>query len=64
MSGEKFLTLEVWEKKFLPKLNYPYPPPTQKSNGNRIGGGEEGGEFDTLIDALRQQNRWRAFIGF
>ena len=38
-------------KKFLPKLNHPYPPPPQKSNGQaHIGGGEEAGEFYTLVD--------------
>ena len=30
MSGEK---REIWLKKFLPKLNCPYPPPQQKSHG-------------------------------
>ena len=27
--------------------------------GNHIGGGEEAGEFDTLVDVIRQQNGWR-----
>ena len=49
-------------KKFLPKINHPYPSPPQKSNGNHIGGGEEAGEFDTLVDVIRQQNGWLAFI--
>ena len=37
-------------KKFLLKLNHPYPlPPNHKSQmGNHIGGGEEAGEFDTF----------------
>ena len=26
MSGKKFLSPEVWEKKILPKQNHPYPP--------------------------------------
>ena len=30
--------------------------------GNHIGGGEEAGEFDTLVDVIRQQNGWRTFI--
>ena len=30
--------------------------------GKHIGGGEEAGEFDTLVDVIRQQNGWRTFI--
>ena len=31
-SGKKFLTPEIFGKKFLPKLNHPYPPPPQTSH--------------------------------
>ena len=54
MSGEKFLTPEVWEKKFLPKINHPYPLPHKCQMGNHTGGGEEAGEFDTLVDVICQ----------
>ena len=50
------------EKKFSPKLNHPYPLSHKSQLGNHIGGGEEAREFDTLVDVIRQQNGWRAFI--
>ena len=49
-------------RKFLPKLNHPYPLPDKIQMGNHIGGGEEAGGFDTLVDVIRQQNGWHAFI--
>ena len=33
VSGKKFLTPEVWEKKILAQNEPPIPPPPQKSNG-------------------------------
>ena len=38
--GKKFLTPEVWEKTFLPKLNQPYPRPHKSQTVNHIGSGE------------------------
>ena len=61
-SGKKFLTPEVWGKKFLPKINHSYPLPHKSQMGSHIGGGEEAGEFYTLVDVIRQQNGWLAFI--
>ena len=37
-------TPDIWEKKFVPKLNHPYPPLTHESHMvNQIGGGGRGG---------------------
>ena len=58
MSGEKFLTPEVW-KKILTQTKPPISPPHKSHMGNHIGGGEEAGEFDTLVDVIRQQHSWR-----
>ena len=61
---EKCLAPEVWEKKILPKLNHPYPPPptAQKSQmGNHIGGGEEAGEFDTFSRCY-PSTKWLAHV--
>ena len=30
--------------------------------GDHIGGGEEAGEFEILVDVIRQQNGWRTLI--
>ena len=43
-------------------MNHPSPLPHKSQMGNHIGGGEEAGEFDTLVDVIRQQNGWLAFI--
>ena len=69
--AEKNLTpLYAWEKisnsrglgkTFLQKLNHPYPPPPEKSNGQPHRGWGSSG-FGTLVDVIRQQNGWRAFI--
>ena len=62
MSGKRFLTpTERFGKKFLPKLNQPYPSPPQKSDGQPHRGWGRSG-FNTLVDVIRQQNGWRAFI--
>ena len=63
--------LYAWEKisssrglgeTFLPKLNHPYAPPQEKSNGQPHRGWERSG-FGILVDVIRQQkNGWRAFI--
>ena len=62
MSGKKFLTKEVWGKKNLAQNKPPIPTPQQSQMGDHIGGGEEADEFDTLVDVIRQQNGWLAFI--
>ena len=49
-------------RKFLPKLNHPYPLPDKSQMGNHMWGGEEAGGFDTLVDVIRQQDGWHAFI--
>ena len=46
----------------MPKLNDPCPLPYKSQIGNHIRGGEEVGEFDTLVDIICQQNSWCAFI--
>ena len=59
--GEKISNPKGLGKKFLPKLNHPYPLPPQKSNGQPHRDWERGG-FDSLVDVICQQNGWRAFI--
>ena len=46
-------------KKFLPKLNHPYPATKVKWSTLR-GWGRNG--FNTLVNDIHQQNGWRAFI--
>ena len=41
MQGEKFLTLEVWEKILPQNHPYPAPPHTPNCHVNHLGGGEE-----------------------
>ena len=43
-------------KQILAQTKPPIPPPHKSHMGNHIGGGEEAGEFDTLVDVIRQQN--------
>ena len=59
---KKILTPEVWGRQFLPKINHPHPLPHKSQMGSHIGGGEEAGEFYTLVDVIRQQNGWLALI--
>ena len=60
MPGKEFLDSRGLGKTFLPKLNHPYPPPPEKSDGQpRRGWGRSG--FGTLVDVICRQNGWRAF---
>ena len=60
---EKISSSRGLGKTFLPKLNHPYAPSQEKSNGQPHRGLGRSG-FGTLVDVIRQQkkNGWRAFI--
>ena len=55
--GEKISNSRGLGKKYLPKLNNPYPPPPQKKSQmvNHLEGGGKNG-FDTLVNVIHQQN--------
>ena len=55
------LTPEVWEK-ILAQIIQTYPLPHKSQMGDHTGSGEEAGEFDTLVDVIRQQNGWSTLI--
>ena len=60
MSGRQILTPKVRGKKFLLKLNRPFPPPHKGPKVNHLrGGGRKG--LDILVNDIHQQNSWRAF---
>ena len=46
---------------FLPKLDHPYAPPQEKSNGQPHRGWDRSG-FGTLVDVIRQQKKWLARV--
>ena len=50
---EKISNFRGLGKKFLPKLDHPYPLPHKSQMGDHIEGGKEAGEFDTLVDVIR-----------
>ena len=62
VSGKIFLTPEIWEKKFLPKQNHPYPPPPQKSHGQphrRWGKRRTWQSAWLVLNQPRQRGFWR-----
>ena len=62
MSGKKNSNSRGLGKKFLPKEYHQCPLPHKSQMGYHMGIGEEAGGFDTLVDIIRQENGWRAFI--
>ena len=48
-------------KKFLPKLNHPYPPSPRKSNGQPHRGGGRSG-LDTLVSDCDPSKTWVARV--
>ena len=61
MSGNKFLTLEVWEK-ILTQTKSPIPPPLQKSKDQPHRGWGRS-RFDTLVDVTNQMAGARSSCG-
>ena len=49
-------------KTILTQTKSPIPHSPKSPMGSHIGDGEDAGGFDTLVDVIRQQNDWRAFI--
>ena len=61
LSGNKFLTLEVWEK-ILTQTKSPIPPSPQKSNDQPHRGWGRS-RFDTLVDVTNQMAGARSSCG-
>ena len=61
MRGEKFLTLEVWEKIITSKSPISRSPTYSQLSCQPFRGWGRNG-FDTSVNVVHQQNGWRALI--